>query len=310
MKTTNIIPFQLSVVFFLFAFNCGITDSSNKNDNGSHNNPYLGQNQPGNIPEVFAPGIVSTELHEFSCCFSPDGNEFYFARRDSVLNKAVIMVSKRVNETWTELAMASFVENKYSFEPWVTPDNKRLYFQFGEPILGQSGPPMNVLYVEREQGGWGEVINPGEPFNPAKAMHISSTEDGTIYTTDISRGPGTECLAIIKNINGQYLNLEKLGDPLNREAQSMHPYVATDGSYLIFGVKRPSQQINSVLFFSHKEDSSWSEPKEINLGINAGLPFVTSDGKYLFFTSGEQGKGDIYWVDAKIIEQLKIDAMK
>ena len=42
--------------------------------------PFLGQKPPGNIPEIFAPGIISTEAHEFSCCFSPDGKEFYFTR--------------------------------------------------------------------------------------------------------------------------------------------------------------------------------------------------------------------------------------
>lgn len=267
---------------------------------------YLGQKLPGTAPEIFAPGFVSTELHEFSCCFSPDGNEFYFSRRDSVLNKAIIMVSKLVNETWTEPVMASFVENKYSFEPSVTPDNKRLYFQYGEPIPGQNGPPMNVLYVERVGDGWSETKNPGSPFNPAKAMHISSTEDGTLYTTDISGGPGSECLAIIKKVNGEYLTLEKLGDPLNRETQSMHPYISPDESYIIFGSMRPTQQINSVLFYSYKkEDGKWSEPKEINLGMRAGQPHVTPDGKYLFFTSGEQGKGDLYWVSTKIVDELK-----
>jgi hypothetical protein len=64
---------------------------------------------------------------------------------------------------------------------------------------------------------------------------------------------------------------------------------------LLFTVRRPGQKIVSVLFFSFKkEDGSWNEPKEINLGMSAGLPFVTRDGKYLFFTGGDQGKSDIY----------------
>jgi hypothetical protein len=116
-------------------------------------------------------------------------------------------------------------------------------------------------------------------------------------------GPGSECLAIIKQVNGEYLKLEKLGDPFNKVKQSMHPYVSADESYIIFGSGRPAQ---SVLLCSFKNaDGTWSEPKEINLGMNAGQPFVTNDGKYLFFSSGVPGQGDIYWVDAKIIEQLQ-----
>lgn len=267
--------------------------------------PYLGQKLPGTTPELFAPGIVSTDAHEFSCCFSPDGNECYFARRHPVLNETVIMVSIKVDGVWTEPEVASFVEKQFSFEPFVTPDNKRLYFQSGKPTPGQVGPSMNVLYVDREKKGWSKAKDPGAPFNPAKAMHISSTNDGTIYTTDISSGPGSEYLAIIRKVNSKYKKLEKLGSPFNKEQLSQHPWIAPDESYILFTVRRPGRQIVSVLFFAcKKKDGKWSEPRVIDLGINAGQPFITSDGKYLFFTSEEQSKGDIYWVSTKIIEEL------
>jgi Tol biopolymer transport system component len=32
---------------------------------------------------------------------------------------------------------------------------------------------------------------------------------------------------------------------------------------------------------------------------------VTPDGKYLFFSSKRQGEGDIFWIDAKVIESLQ-----
>ncbi|MBN1211119.1 MAG: PD40 domain-containing protein [candidate division Zixibacteria bacterium] len=279
---------------------------SQESDSPELTGPYLGQKPPGTVPEVFAPGIVSSEAHEFSSCFSPNGKEFYFSRRHPDLNETVVMVSTLFEGVWTEPVVAPFVKKQFSFEPWVTPDNKKLYFQSGVPIPGQTGPPMNVLYVEREGDGWGEATNPGPPFNPAQAMHISSTADGTIYTTDISGGMGSECLGIIRKVDGKYLKLEKLGPPLDKLKQSMHPYIAPDESYIIFGSRQPGQQFTNVLYFSYrKADGGWSEPKEINLGINAGLPFVTGDGKYLFFTSGEQGKSDIYWVSIRILDKLK-----
>jgi hypothetical protein len=258
------------------------------------------------IPEIFAPGIVSTEHHEFSSCFSPDGKEIYFTRRHPVLNRNVIMVSKLADGVWTEPDMAEFVQGKMSFEPFVSPDNKRLYFMYGEPIPGQPGPPMNVLYVERKGDGWGEPQNPGPPFNPARAMHISAALDGTIYTTDISNGPGSERLGIIEKVNGDYLKLENPGPPLDGIKQSMHPFIAADGSYIIFGSRDPDREITNVLYFSYrKEDGNWSEPQEIELGIRAGQPFATSDGQYLFFTSGEYGQSDIYWVSTKVLDKLK-----
>ena len=42
--------------------------------------PYLGQKPPGDKPEIFAPGIVSTAGHEFGSSFSPDGRYLFFSR--------------------------------------------------------------------------------------------------------------------------------------------------------------------------------------------------------------------------------------
>jgi len=164
---------------------------------------------------------------------------------------------------------------------------------------------MMTKYVERNKKGWGEVKDPGVPFNPGKTMHISATTDGTIYTTDISGGMGSEALGIIKKVNGEYEKLEKLGLPFNNVEKQQHPWIAPDESYIIFTVRRPGQDPVSVLFCSFRnKDGKWSEPKELKLGINAGQPFVSFDGKYLFFTSGEQSKGDIYWVSSKIIVRM------
>jgi Tol biopolymer transport system component len=54
-----------------------------------------------------------------------------------------------------------------------------------------------------------------------------------------------------------------------------------------------------------RQDGTWREPQAIDLGMNAGLPLVSPDGKYLFFTAGERGKSEIYWVSANIIEAMK-----
>jgi hypothetical protein len=39
--------------------------------------------------------------------------------------------------------------------------------------------------------------------------------------------------------------------------------------------------------------------------VNAGQQFVSSDNRYLFFTSGEQREGDIYWIYAEVIQELR-----
>jgi len=43
----------------------------------------------------------------------------------------------------------------------------------------------------------------------------------------------------------------------------------------------------------------------VNSEYSDNRPYVSPDGKYLFFYSGRTGNGDIYWVDAKVIERFR-----
>ncbi|MFC2117168.1 alpha/beta fold hydrolase [Bacteroidota bacterium] len=271
-----------------------------------HEGPYLGQKPPGLSPKKFAPGFISTEAHEFACSFTPDGKEFYFTRRDPELDRNQIMYTKMVEGKWTKPSIVSFIGSKMSFEPMVTPDGNRMYFTLEKMVPGQKGGiHMNIWYVEREDNKWSEVKDPGKAFNPGKTMYVSTTMDGTIYVSDISAGFPNVGIGIIKKIKGENLKIERLSPPVNVGKQDMYPYVAPDGSYLIFSSKRRVENFNSELFISFKkQDESWSEPKAIDLGMSAGCPMISPDGKYLFFTAGERGKSDIYWVDAKIISSI------
>lgn len=260
--------------------------------------PYLGQTPPGSTPEKFAPGIISTKAHEYACCFSSDGNEFYFTRQNKV------MITKLIDGVWIEPVATSFAGN-FSFEPFVTPDNKRIYFQTGKVSQGQM--LMYTMYANRTKNGWSEEKNPGEVFNPMKTMHISMANSGNIYTTDISGGMGSESLGIIRMVNGKYEKLEKLGDPFNKTRNQQHPWIAPDESHILFTIRRPGQDPVSVLFCSFKDKKGeWTDPVELKLGMDAGQPYVSYDGQFLFFSTGNPTIGsDIYWVSTKIIETLR-----
>jgi len=273
--------------------------------------PYLGQKPPGMTPEVFAPGVVSTGAHEFAGSFSPDGREYYFTRRESRQSPTLIMVTRCVDGAWTAPEPAAFNApaagpNAMSFEPMVTPDGRRLYFTSDRPRAGQTGPPgppqLNIWYVERAGDGWGAPQDAGAPFNPMQVMYVSATRSGMIYTMDISKGPAGAAIAVMKPAASGYGAPERQGPPVNDGSPSMYPFVSPDESYLIFSRMRPGEAIDQVLFVSYRNaDGSWGEPRALDLGMRAGTPCVSPDGKYLFFSGGERGKGDIYWVSAEIL---------
>ena len=87
------------ILLILFIFFIGIFRAQEKsNDFPVLKGPYLGQTEPGMKPEIFAPGIVSTEqFREFSGTFTPDGKEYYFFR---FADSAGMMVCKFLDEGW------------------------------------------------------------------------------------------------------------------------------------------------------------------------------------------------------------------
>lgn len=92
-------------------------------------------------------------------------------------------------------------------------------------------------------------------------------------------------------------------------------YTAPDESYMIYCSMMPGGLGDDDLYITFKTaDGSWSEPvhmgAEINTDKSENRPYVSPDGKYFFYTSTIRGNRDIYWVDAKIIEDLKQKELK
>ena len=266
---------------------------------------YFGQEPPGSIPKILAPGFISTEEHgEMACTFMPDGREFYFTRTDNAPGTQRIMVSRFVNGVWTKPEVAPFSREYVNLEPHITPDGRRLVFVSERQIQGQ--PPLggNQLWVmERTRYGWGEprYIRPG--------MFASVALDGTLYYTDMSNWPNPPGIVSSKLVDGEYTESQVLDGGVNSPMFGAHPCVAPDQSFIIFdsfrrdglgGGKKPDLYVSF-----RKEDGSWGPALNLgdninHTGSNLGAS-LSPDGKHLFFSS----EGDIYWVDAKIIEKLK-----
>ena len=113
------------------------------------------------------------------------------------------------------------------------------------------------------------------------------------------KGPKTE------KINGLFQPKIQLGEAVNTSSYEADVFVAPDESYLIFCAnRRDVGHGRGDLYISYKQsDGSWSDSKNLGPPINSEkhelCPFVTADGKYLFYTSNQ----DIYWVSTSILKQ-------
>jgi hypothetical protein len=325
--------------------------------------PYLGQPPPGSTPQVFAPGIVSTEADELNAVFTPDGKEFYFTIHGTD-GRMTIMRMAIENGQWSTPRPASFSGRWIDADPFITSDGRRLYFCSNRPVQGEAGKDFDIWFCERSGAGWGEPQNLGEPINsPSMELYPSVTNDGTMYfQSSRPGGPGGSDWWRARLRDGRYVDAECLPAPINTPGEAGDGLIAPDESYLILstlpeGTGRapgswptvarddftaatsaqaggppppppppparatgaqagpppppPSAAVTRLFLSLRRPDGTWSPLVSLEGGINspdAGVncQMLSSDGRYLFFTRGFTARrGDIYWVDASVIEDAK-----
>ena len=268
--------------------------------------PYLGQKPPGMEPEIFAPGIICMEdKYELNSVFSPNGDEFYFEISTTTSEEKkqgkyfyIILSSRLENGIWTKPEMVPFSGKYATMDMCFSPDGNRLYFTSDRPNPWDSSPKNNIWYVERRGQGWSNPVILGPPIYSEKVRQgqVSVAENGTLYFRT------GDDLFYSKSINGKFSEPIKLSEAINSPYAEGKPFIAPDESYLLFIRYDMPASIDGGrgLYISFKrEDGRWTPAKNTNL--NGSLPKVSPDGKYFFFSRS----GDIYWMDAKIIEKLK-----
>lgn len=306
MKKTILI-WSLSV--FLIVASC-----SQNREFPALSGPYLGQKPPGVTPELFAPGVISTEnLGEAGSAFTKDGELFLFNRRTPPAEHKTIFLAEVKNGTWTKPSPVPFNSPYADWDFHFGPDGKTLYFSSKRPVNQESGPSnhSNIWVTELTPSGWTEPHMLGYPVNTIDSHDCCGTLtlDGTLYF--FSRrdgGMGQSDIYRARLIDGKYGEVENLGKPINSEHKDYDSFVAPDESYLIFSSDRPGGygEYNDMYVSFRNMDGTWTDPK--NLGYefrDSGINCVTLDNKFLFYTCGRTGEDDIYWVDAKVIEGLK-----
>jgi ankyrin repeat protein len=272
---------------------------------------YMGQKPPGETPELFAAGIVSSiwGLHS-AVGFSPDGNMAMWAPMITIPGQLYstggILMSERKNGHWTAPRFAPFTGDEEGDVPFFSPDGKCVYFMSAQPLPGDSqSRKERIWYVDRTAEGWSEpkAVDPSVNDYPHH-WHFSVDAGHTIYFgSSIPEGYGEGDIYCAKLVDGKWQKPENLGPPVNTDKGEGMPFIAPDGSYLLFS------RTYDLYISYRKEDGGWTEPVSLGKPINSSsidiCPMVTPDGKYLFFLSQRGGESHIWWVNAGFIEKLK-----
>lgn len=258
--------------------------------------PYLGQTPPGKVAEPFAPGIISTEGWELEGVFAPGMKEFYFTTDDGKDTPIMVIGFRQHNNVWKK-----YLEFKRKGEITFSPDGNRMHMAKG--------------YKTRVGDGWSERKSLGPMFDRKDfgIMRLSASSKGT-YVFDDFRNKNSIRLSALKD--GTRQAPVKMGTMINTGDLTAHPFIAPDESYLIWDSVREGGYGGPDLYISFRQsEGAWGPAINMGEKINSAkgdtYASVTPDGKYILFNrrvDGETGNTDIYWLDASLIDELRLES--
>ena len=274
--------------------------------------PYLGQKPPGDDPVVFAPGIISTSTPEGATSFSPDGSFLLFARARAEPDG--ILISEQIDGVWSKPRRVSFSAGRHDWDFTLAPDGKTALVASARSDE-DGGAPLedHRIWASKRNGReWSVPIVLAPPVNAGQ--HDSYpwlAADGTLYFfSNRDGGLGRGDIYRAEDWDGGSASVENLSAPVNGPHHEVDPFIAPDESYLIFCSDRPAGFGKADIYVSFRTvGEGWSEPinlgNRVNTAADEYIPSVTPDGRYFFFTSNVSGNRDIYWMDARFIEELR-----
>ena len=162
--------------------------------------------------------------------------------------------------------------------PLVSGDGRRLYDMSRRPLPGtvSAAPKENIWVADRAGTGWGEPRPLDQTVN-ALPQHwqFAVDKDGGVYFS--SNWKGARGLFYSPWTNGRHADAVPLGAPINANGSEGMPFIAKDGSYLLF-----SRDMDIWVSF-RGADGAWKAPVRLPSPINTEdleiCPTVSPDGR-------------------------------
>jgi len=230
-----------------------------------------------NVPEIFAPGVISGPAGEDCPAFAPDGNTVFFDRSSG--QDVIILVSHKVDGVWSTPQIAPFSGQWLDHDPVMSPDGSFLVFTSNRPDT-PSGKMLSVVRpdgsvsgaghlwrVDRERDGWGKPVRLPDAVNASMRTYAPSiAADGSVY---FIRPDQAGTFHIYRSLyrNGAYQTAEQvaLGDPA---AQTHDPAIAPDQSFIVFNSNDAKASAMGDLYIAFRDSDGWGKPIDLGETIN------------------------------------------
>jgi Tol biopolymer transport system component len=219
---------------------------------------------------------------------------------------------KEENGIWTPPEVTEFSGKYDDAEFTLSIDGKKLAFISLRPFEKRTSPLkyFDIWIVERTGEEWGQPVHLNPPINSGKMeVYPAFSSKGDLYFS--SNRDSNWDIYISRYVDGNYAKPKKLSSAINTEYGEWDQAIAPDDSYMVFCSRdRKDSYGGSDLYISFKnKNDTWTKAKNMGKDINSSggmiCPSISPDGKFIFFNTTLNGKNGIYWVNAKVIEELK-----
>ncbi|CAM1340875.1 TolB-like translocation protein [Tenacibaculum amylolyticum] len=242
---------------------------------------------------------IDLDFKQFLNCrdftVSTDGNEAYFTVQNLIENRAVIVRTKKENGKWADFKIVSFTGTHRDIEPFLSPDNLRLYFSSNRPRANTKSNDFDIWYVERAttKDKWSEPINLGSPVNTSfnEFYPAVSANNNMYYTSDQFTKTRKDDILFAKWNGKQYDAPSQLATTVNSKGYEFNAYISPDESFLIYSIYKAKDGFGSGdLYISFKNDAgAFEQRKNLGAQINSDkmdyCPFYNTKTNTLYFTS-------------------------
>ena len=255
--------------------------------------PWMGQAPPGNIPRIFAPGIVSGHyaVHG-SIAFSRDGR--MAAWRPMGPRGGTILIARMNQDIW-KAPKHLFPPGPLSAagSPSFSPEGNLLFLS---PRNSREARRIEMVRVNEQ--GWSAPIPLEFPTgSPPPAGAFSLDAEGNLFFASQS------VFFVSAYANGAYRMPEKID--IDAPPGATDPGISPDGTILLFSA---TGKDNLDIFVSfRKSPDRWSRPQALTPPVNSSgmemCPRFSPRGEFIFFTRWHERVHGVYWVSATVIPE-------
>lgn len=239
--------------------------------------------------------VINTDANEYGIAFIEE--DFVCFTRSSDGNKK-LMLTQKINGTWTKPVVAPFSENWNSEYPTFDRSTSRLYFGSVRPKPGTSEAQNrnDIWFVEYQNGSWSNPAHLGGTFSTKGIDSGGFGAGDRIYFHSDRGGSGMHSVDIYVS-SSESEAPKKLS--ISSETVDGEVHLFNDGKSMLFMSGGYGAIGNSDIFVSHQFDGEWSKPEPVDTtgSLNTPAweyaPALSPDGETLYLTRIANGHADI-----------------